>query len=130
MTHRGTHHAAVAAWQNTTFTPVHGKPDPASGSAGPSDTETMVSRFFPLGRLRMAQAEPDGSDHAQDTQAGSAGGVRQPQGPNAQIAQFPDPEAARICRLKPAGQSRGAVSVGTRGKAIPARRVWGIPDLS
>lgn len=115
MMYRRQNNAAIADWQDATAMPVQNPPRQASAAIGPSDTESMVSRFFPLGRLRPGPTEPD---------AARTGGS------SFRITTFPNRDAARDRRTIAAGQSRGAVSVGTCGKAIPACRVWGIPDIS
>ncbi len=124
MTFRSSNKTVIAAWQHAGVRPVQAEPHPASEAVGPSDTETMAGRSFPLGRLRMAPAKagrPDSSPEAR---------IRLAVGAQSQVTPFPGREAARVRPTNPAGQSRDAVSVGAGAGAIPARRVWGIPDIS
>lgn len=124
MTFRSSNKTVIAAWQDAGIRRVRAEPHPASEAVGPSDTETMVGRSFPLGRLRMASAKTGRPDSTPEARIRLAVGAR------SQITPFPGCEAARVGPANPAGQSRDAVSVGAGAGAIPARRVWSIPDIS
>lgn len=102
MTHRRSHAAAIAA------RPATAGPDWATDAAGPSDIEIMVSRSFPLGRLRMRQAAGDRPDAPPVPDLG--------------------PDAARADRSIPPGRMRDAVPGQKSTQEIRASRGWGNSD--
>ncbi len=92
-----------------------------------SDTETMVSRSFPLGLLRVPQISSGRPEHHRLDRP-TERGVHS-QGASSQIAIFPGCAAVGTNRTLSPVQSRDAAPANDAEQS-PARRAWGIPDLS
>jgi len=92
-----------------------------------SDTETMVSRAFPLGLLRVPQNSSDRQERRR--LAKSADLEIRCRGAHSQFAVFPGGAAVTTNRTLSPVQSRDAAPANDAEQS-PARRAWGIPDLS
>ena len=92
-----------------------------------SDTETMVSRSFPLGLLRVPQNSSGRPEHHRLDRS-TERSVRS-QGAHSQIAIFPGCAAVRTNRALSPVQSRDAAPANDAEQS-PASRAWGIPDHS